>query len=139
MKVAYYLKKGKAKRITRKQWREDKKSDGWIKGYITKVNYFDGIYISFDKPPAKKRKRRKQPNSSQLTLENQYLSWDILKTTRTNSILRRLRQTDDDDEETESEWERDDGLQENVDDDDEENQHADRDYDQDEDGNIQYY
>ena len=141
VKVAYYFKKNSPKRISQsnpwRNWAEDKDADGWIKGCITEVDYFGGVYVAFDKPA----KKRKQKNSPQRTLEDQYLSWDILRTTRKNTILRRLRQQRDegDEEETESEWEWDDGEQEKVGGDEEEQQDNDGDYDLDQDGNVQYY
>jgi hypothetical protein len=144
VKVAYYLKnKGNnPKQISQskpwRKWKEDEEADGWIKGYITWVDYFDGVHVAFDKPVKKKNKKnKKQPSTSQLTFEDQYISWDILRTTRKNPILRRLRQMDDGEEETESDWEmEDEGEQEN---DEEEDQNVDGDYALDEDGNIQYF
>ncbi len=107
---------------------------------ITEVDYFGGVYVAFDKPAKKRKKKRKKSNSPQLTLEDQYLSWDILRTTRKNTILRRLRQRDNsDEEETESEWEWDDGERGESGNGDEEQQDYDGDHALDEDGNVQYF
>ena len=74
VKVAYYLKKSNPNRISQsnpwRNWAKDKDADGWIKGCITEVDYFGGVYVAFDEPA----KKRKQKNSPQRTLEDQYLS-----------------------------------------------------------------